>query len=139
MRRVLFFSAGALFSLSCFAFADGFITAKRIGVPYNFLMWLPAIMIISGMLLLRITDAKAVIDADASFEEIGVPREKVLFFLGALLTFGGFAVSLWKAIDPYSNASVAWPGVFLVAQSVLLALCSGFLFFVRLQTEEEWV
>ncbi|RNF02810.1 hypothetical protein TraAM80_06162 [Trypanosoma rangeli] len=138
MRRILFLSAGALFSLSCFTFADGFIAARRIGLPYNFLMWLPAIMIVTGMLIFRITDAKAVIGTDNFLDDVRVPREKVLFFIGACLTVGGFAVSLWKAVDPYSNASEATPGVLLVAQSVFLALCSGILFSVRVLTEDDW-
>ncbi|KAF8275682.1 putative Uncharacterized protein family (UPF0220) [Trypanosoma cruzi] len=139
MRQIFLFFAGALFSLSCFAFADGFIIAKRMGVPYNFLMWLPAIMVIVGMFLFRVTNATVLVDADNLLDDKGSRREKVLFFIGALLTVGGCAVALWKAIDPYSNLDDAWPGVFLVVQSLLLTLCSGILFFVRLQREDDWV
>ncbi|KEG10513.1 hypothetical protein DQ04_03631100 [Trypanosoma grayi] len=137
MRSLLYLGAGALLSLSWFTFADGLLMAKQIGVPYNFLMWLPSIMILCGMFVLRFVDAKVIAEADALMEDGNAPREKTFFFVGALLIVGGFAVALWKAIDPYAETSSSWPGVSLVIQSVLLALCSGLLFLVEVQRNED--
>ncbi|ORC87064.1 uncharacterized protein TM35_000242140 [Trypanosoma theileri] len=132
---MLHFAAGAIFSLSCFAFVDGCITAKQIGVPFNFLMWLPSIMIFCGMFVLSFVDAKVIADVDYSFEDSNTQRAKIFFFIAALLMLGGLAVALWKAIEPYSQVNNSWPGVSLVIQGVLLMVCSGIFFYARLKNE----
>ncbi|KAH9600298.1 Uncharacterized protein family UPF0220 [Trypanosoma melophagium] len=135
MYSMIHFSAGILFSLSCFIFLDGYITAREMGVPYNFLMWLPSIMIFSGMFLLSFVDAKVIAGGDYSFEDGNTQRAKVFFFIAVLLMLGGLAIAFWKAIDPYSKVNNSWPGVSLVIQGVLLMVCSGVFFYAKLERD----
>ncbi|CCD12386.1 hypothetical protein, unlikely [Trypanosoma congolense IL3000] len=129
MRLLLQFAAGALFSVSLFVFADGLIMAKRTNLPYNFLMWLPLILMFCGMFILCYVDVRTISSRYELLDDSSAVRDKAFFFTSVLFMLSGFAVSLWKAIDPYANNGDLWPGASLVIQSILLMASSALIFF----------
>ncbi|KAG8341555.1 hypothetical protein TRVL_07615 [Trypanosoma vivax] len=139
MRVFLQLGAGALFSLSIFVFIDGLVVAKKSENPFNFMMWLPFISMCCGMFVLNFVDAKNIVNNDWPASDSELSRDKLFFFVAAILMLCGFTIALWKAIDPYSKSSNSWAGVSLVIQSIFLLSCSSLLFYYRIQDEDEMV
>lgn len=126
-------TAGALFAIAFFILADGCVSAKRSTMSYNFLMWLPAIIGLSGSFVLLFIRPRSLLSPD-EYEEYddSIARTKILFFLASLLFFASICVAIWKMIDPYSNSGADWPGVAILLNALLLVLMNIVLFFARL-------
>ncbi|EAN79838.1 Uncharacterized protein family (UPF0220), putative [Trypanosoma equiperdum] len=139
MRALYQFVAGALFSASLFVFADGLIVATQNALPYNFLMWLPSLLMFCGMFVLCYVDAGAISNRYDLMGDGDSSRDRVFFFASVLFMVSGFAVSLWKAIDPYTNAGVPWPGASLVIQSALLIASFALLFWQKTQDSNSFL
>ncbi|CAJ1028962.1 Uncharacterised protein family (UPF0220), putative [Leishmania lindenbergi] len=137
-RSTIIVASGAIFMSALLVFVDGAVMASRVEIPYSFLMWLPTLCALLGSFVLLLVKPMYIVgtDTDMDDDDNVIKKDKSMFFLGAFLLFTSIFLSVWKAVDPYGNKGVAWPGVALLVHSVLLLLMNCALFIARMQYDE---
>lgn len=126
--------AGVFFAMSWFVFADGLISARQDGKPYEFMMWLPGLLSVLSLFLILMVNPDQVMGSPSDdfmgtgFDNGDEQRAKVLFFVAAVFALAGVSVSIWKMSDTYNKSEATWPGVALLMQCVAMMASSGFLF-----------
>lgn len=136
-RSILIVASGVLMGVAMLMFADASVKALMERMPYDFLMWLPAVISLTGTIVLLFVTPANILYPDSDFDDDdAVKKEKIIFFAGVVLLFASIALSIWKAVDLCINWGAMWQGAALPIASLIVLFMNAVLFKARTRRDE---